>query len=240
MRITKTMNKKQKNKVTNTIKILSAICLLSGLIVLFLQYQILNEKVIQREQELANKEEEIKLCIADKPRSVDSYKEAYEFKKFNIYSPLFLNKEVATHIYSYKRGTIKYMTLRLSGGEKDKQDIRIDVWEYQDMPENKRVVFKEGTTIPVESLELYMKEKYISARSLDIYKGFFILPRGGIGSVIMEFSTGISPGGHPIFVRLVNFNIGKTLGPTDPISPALLEAMRELEKVADTIDVKKY
>lgn len=196
-------------------------------------------------KQLAEKEEEIKLCVQDSASVGDSSKTPYAFKDFGLYSPLFEGKEVENQVYKYKRQNITRKELVLEQDEQKNSTAGVIIWEYSSIdgtlagdPNQSYVIFggyeNYGVHPTVIDPNPKDKEGYTNPKNIKMVWGYEYCPKS-ICRVTLSFFSKYTPSGHPIYVQLWVNNPGY-LKESGSNSPGINQAKDQLKKIADGVE----
>lgn len=197
-------------------------------------------------KQLADKEEEIWLCVEDRASGGSTTNKApYDFKDFGIYSSLFKDKEVESQTFKYKRQDILRQELVLDKDEQGDSTSGVIVWEYKSVnvtvgssPTASYVIFDgyenhgiHPTIIDPNSKD---KEGYVNPKSLKMVWGYEYCPES-ICRVTLSFFSQYTPTGHPIYTQIWANNSGY-LKESGLNSPGINQTKDKLMKLADQIE----
>lgn len=204
--------------------------------------------------ELEEKEEEIKLCIEDKPQYGDPIVKPYSFPELGIYSPDFEGQEILITSYDYKRNVIVHKSIRPS--DDTNQSWGIDVWELQS--HTSHLPFLEGYSsfgtqydfpifdgyknyetpqwISKKIIDWQEKESYTNKNGIKMYLSYKVVSRSSIGQVRYEFYIPNSARGKQSFVEIWNSVDDPIANDVNDLS--VLEAKQELKNFADNINMQ--
>lgn len=196
-------------------------------------------------KQLAEKEEEIKLCVQDSASVGNSSKAAYAFKDFGVYSPSFEGKEIENQVYKYKRQNITRKELILEQDEQKNSTAGVIVWEYSSIdgtlagdPNQAYVIFGgyenygvHPTTIDPNPKD---KEGYTNPKNIKMVWGYGYCPKS-ICRVTLSFFSKYTPSGHPIYAQIWVNNPGY-LKESGLNSPGINQAKDQLKKIADALE----
>lgn len=196
-------------------------------------------------KQLAEKEEEIKLCIQDSASVGNSSKATYTFKDFGVYSPSFEGKEIESQVYKYKRQNITRKELVLEQDEQKILAAGVIIWEYSSVdgtlaghPNQAYVIFggyeNYGVHPTIIDLNTKDNEGYTNLKNIKMVWGYGDCPKS-ICRVTLSFFSKYTPNGHPIYVQLWVDNPGY-IGESGLNSPGVNQAKEQLKKIADTIE----
>ena len=226
------------------------------------------QQKINSENELQTCNSDLTLCLEDGVATQEPKKETYEVSMFGIYSPLFENKELEYQAYIYRKNIIERRSVQVELGSNSV--ARVTTWKLKfpaehlpDLPERLRIkrdptdlsyslydfpVFDGYEFQTIVSKEKYVSERvpetplaseiYTSARGIKMYKSKLECPKTYCGAEL-HFLTTVDSGKTQIFVQ-ISTGVDYLSLNTAQIQQAIVQAFKEIQKVADTIDFESY
>lgn len=202
-------------------------------------------KADQCSKQLADKEEEIKLCVQDSASVGNISKSSYDFKDFGVYSTLFQGKEIESQVYTYKRQIITREELVLEQDEQKNSIAGIIVWEYTSVdgtlardPNYSYVIFggyeNYGLHPTVIDTNPKDKEGYVNSKNIKMTWGYEYCPKS-ICRVTLNFFSKYTPSGHSIYSQIW-VNNPSYLSESGLNSPGINQAKDKLKKIADALE----
>lgn len=213
---------------------------------------LLESTVDEKENVARDLDEQINLCIQDRPRIVSENTVPYSFEDFGIYADSLADKEVKVTTYLYKRSTIIRKMISLD--ESRPEGISVQVWEFERMrpvgigtlspSDMDRFVIFEGfnglTPVTVSQILTEHGEQFVSDASINFSTSYAIWPRGAIAAVSLNYFEINSPSGRPILFKVSRpVALTPTEFTTSRTSPEVIASKRILEDFVDTVSFTK-
>jgi len=246
-----------------------ALLAVGGLLFLNNRIQNLKQQKQACNDQLAEKEDEIKYLLSDTAKPLGLTEVPYSFYEFGIYSPFFIDKTIKVENFSYKRSQFKKMTVKVqiptTGNHMvsaEDSNYLVEVWEYphhekvdkygvsqpdfQGITNYDMVFVNNSDNIKVTPLSEIVqrwdsKNTYINSHRLSLHMVSFVSSSPYISS--LESEVGLSPNGNPHFLRIrpaFYLYYSGTFSYNPQNSDFLYQVTENIKNIGNTISYVKY